>query len=113
MDRMSPLDASFLHVEDAVSHMHIGSVAIFDGPPPAPHDFERMVAGKLPAVPRYRQKVRFVPLQLGRPVWVDDPYFQLGYHLEVQEEIQEGQGRRRSVRCRRKRVHAQRENQEE
>jgi len=36
MDRMSPLDASFLHVEDAVSHMHIGSVAVFEGPPPTP-----------------------------------------------------------------------------
>jgi len=81
MDRMSPLDASFLHVEDAVSHMHIGSVAIFEGPSPAPEDFARMVDAKLGAVPRYRQKVRFVPLQLGRPVWVDDPHFQLGYHL--------------------------------
>jgi len=81
MDRMSPLDASFLHVEDAVSHMHIGSVAIFEGPSPAPEDFARMVEAKLGAVPRYRQKVRFVPLQLGRPVWVDDPHFQLGYHL--------------------------------
>jgi WS/DGAT/MGAT family acyltransferase len=78
---MSPLDASFLHVEDAVSHMHIGSVAVFEGPPPEPEDFARMVEGKLPAVPRYRQKVRFVPLQLARPVWVDDPHFQLGYHL--------------------------------
>ncbi|HTD51087.1 MAG TPA: wax ester/triacylglycerol synthase family O-acyltransferase [Acidimicrobiia bacterium] len=81
MDRMSPLDASFLHVEDAVSHMHIGSVAIFEGPAPAPEDFARMVDAKLGVVPRYRQKVRFVPLQLGRPVWVDDPHFQLGYHL--------------------------------
>ena len=81
MDRMSPLDASFLHVEDAVSHMHIGSVAVFEGPPPDPDDFAQMVEGKLPAVPRYRQKVRFVPLQLARPVWVDDPHFQLGYHL--------------------------------
>jgi WS/DGAT/MGAT family acyltransferase len=81
MDRMSPLDASFLHVEDAVSHMHIGSVAVFEGPPPSPLDVEQMVAGKLPAVPRYRQKVRFVPLDLGRPVWVDDPHFNLGYHL--------------------------------
>ena len=81
MDRMSPLDASFLHVEDAVSHMHIGSVAVFEGPPPEPEDFAHMVEGKLPAVPRYRQKVRFVPLQLARPVWVDDPHFQLGYHL--------------------------------
>jgi len=81
MDRMSPLDASFLHIENAVSHMHIGSVAIFEGPAPAYEDFEAMVAGKLPAVPRYRQKVRFVPLQLGRPLWVDDPHFNLGYHL--------------------------------
>jgi WS/DGAT/MGAT family acyltransferase len=81
MDRMSPLDASFLHIEDAVSHMHIGSVAIFDGPAPRYDQFEAMVAGKLPAVPRYRQKVRFVPLQLGRPLWVDDPHFNLRYHL--------------------------------
>ena len=81
MDRMSPLDASFLHVEDGVSHMHIGSVAIFEGPPPAYDDFRDMVVGKLPLVPRYRQKARFVPLQLGRPVWVDDRYFNPGYHL--------------------------------
>ena len=81
MDRMSPLDASFLHIEDAVSHMHIGSVAVFEGPAPRYEQFEAMVAGKLPAVPRYRQKVRFVPLQLGRPLWVDDPHFNLGYHL--------------------------------
>jgi WS/DGAT/MGAT family acyltransferase len=78
---MSPLDASFLHVEDAVSPMHIGSVAIFEGPSPTYEEFETMVSAKLPAVPRYRQKVRFVPLQLGRPLWVDDPHFNLGYHL--------------------------------
>jgi diacylglycerol O-acyltransferase len=81
MDRMSPQDASFLHIEDAVSPMHIGSVAVFEGPPPAYEEFESMVSAKLPAVPRYRQKVRFVPLQLGRPLWVDDPHFNLGYHL--------------------------------
>jgi WS/DGAT/MGAT family acyltransferase len=81
MDRMSPLDASFLHIEDAVSHMHIGSVAVFEGPAPGYDQFEAMVSGKLPAVPRYRQKVRFVPLQLGRPLWVDDPHFNLGYHI--------------------------------
>ena len=81
MERMSPLDASFLHIEDDVSHMHIGSVAIFEGPPPPYEDVSTMVAGKLPLVPRYRQKVRFVPFALGRPVWVDDPHFNLGYHL--------------------------------
>ena len=78
---MSPLDASFLHVEDAVSHMHIGSVAIFEGPPPNHEDVLAAIASKLPLVPRYRQKVRFVPLDLARPVWVDDPHFNLDYHV--------------------------------
>ena len=81
MDRMSPLDATFLHVEDEVSHMHIGSVAIFEGPPPEQDEVLRWIGGKLPLVPRYRQKVRFVPLDLGRPVWVDDPHFRLDYHV--------------------------------
>ena len=81
MDRMSPLDASFLHIENDVNHMHIGSVGIFEGPAPNYGDFADLVAGKLPVVPRYRQKVRFVPFDLGRPVWVDDSHFNLRYHL--------------------------------
>ena len=80
-DRMSPLDASFLHIEDHVSHMHIASVAIFEGPPPAFADITDMIDAKLDLVPRYRQKVRSVPFDLGRPVWVDDPHFNLEYHL--------------------------------
>ncbi|MBA2764666.1 MAG: wax ester/triacylglycerol synthase family O-acyltransferase [Thermoleophilaceae bacterium] len=81
MERMSPLDASFLHIEDGISHMHIGSVAIFEGPPPAYEDFAAMVARKLPLIPRYRQVVRFTPMGLGRPAWIDDPGFNLGYHV--------------------------------
>jgi diacylglycerol O-acyltransferase len=81
MERLSPLDASFLHLEDDRSHMHIGSVAIFEGPPAAYDEMLARIGGKLPLVPRYRQKVRFVPLALGRPVWVDDPHFQLRYHV--------------------------------
>ena len=81
MDTMSPLDASFLHIEDGVSHMHIASVAMFEGPAPAYEEVVGMIRGKLPLVPRYRQVVRFVPLQLGRPVWVDDPHFNLEYHI--------------------------------
>ncbi|GAC1324751.1 MAG: wax ester/triacylglycerol synthase family O-acyltransferase [Mycobacteriales bacterium] len=81
MQRMSPQDASFLHIEDDNTHMHIGSVVIFEGPPPAYEELCRHITGKLPLVPRYRQKVRLVPLELGRPVWVDDPHFNLGYHL--------------------------------
>jgi WS/DGAT/MGAT family acyltransferase len=80
-DRLSPLDASFLHIEDDVSHMHIASVAIFEGPPPSFSDVVDMVDAKLDLVPRYRQRVKFVPLELGRPVWVDDPHFNIEYHL--------------------------------
>jgi diacylglycerol O-acyltransferase len=80
-DRLSPLDASFLHIEDDVSHMHIASVAIFEGPQPPFEDLVAMVETKLHLVPRYRQIVKFVPLQLGRPVWVDDPHFNIEYHL--------------------------------
>jgi WS/DGAT/MGAT family acyltransferase len=83
VDRLSPLDASFLHIEDDVSHMHIASVAIFEGPAPAHDELCAMVAAKLPLVPRYRQVVKFVPLDLGRPVWVDDPHFNLEYHVRA------------------------------
>jgi diacylglycerol O-acyltransferase / wax synthase len=81
VDRLSPLDAAFLHIEDDVNLMHIGSVGIFEGPPPAFDDVRAMIAGKLPLVPRYRQRVREIPLELGRPVWVDDPHFSLDYHV--------------------------------
>ncbi len=80
-DRLSPLDASFLHIEDGVSHMHIASVAIFEGPQPPFTDIVSMVEAKLALVPRYRQVVKFVPFELGRPVWVDDPHFNIEYHL--------------------------------
>ena len=78
---MSPMDASFLHIEGPNNPMHIGGVSIFEGPAPPFERLEEMVSAKLDAVPRYRQKVRFVPLSLGRPVWVDDPHFNLTYHL--------------------------------
>jgi len=80
-DRLTPLDASFLHIEDSVSHMHIGSVGIFEGPAPRYEDLVAMVRGKLHEVPRYRQVVRRVPGDLGRPMWVDDTHFNLEYHV--------------------------------
>ena len=81
VDRLSPLDASFLHIEDSVSHMHIASVGIFEGPKPAMEDIVAMIESKLSLVPRYRRVVQHVPLELGRPVWVDDPHFNIDYHL--------------------------------
>lgn len=81
VDRLSPQDALFLHVEDGVSHMHIASVAIFGGPQPHFASIVEMISGKLRLVPRYRQVVHFVPLDLGRPVWADDPHFNIEYHV--------------------------------
>jgi WS/DGAT/MGAT family acyltransferase len=81
MEWMSPVDSSFLHVENDTTPMHIGAVSIFEGPPPPFDELRAMVAGKLGLVPRYRQKVRSVPLAVGPPVWVDDPHFSLDYHL--------------------------------
>jgi diacylglycerol O-acyltransferase len=81
MDRMNPLDASFLYLENGTTHMHIASCAVFEGPRPAYDDLVALFASKLPLVPRYRQRVRFVPFDLGRPVWVDDPSFDLDYHV--------------------------------
>ncbi|MEO9224380.1 MAG: wax ester/triacylglycerol synthase family O-acyltransferase [Acidimicrobiales bacterium] len=81
IERMSPMDVSFLHIENDVSQMHIGSIGIFEGPIPDYDTVAAMVEGKLRQVPRYRQVVKFVPLDLGRPVWVDDPHFNIGYHV--------------------------------
>ncbi|CCG02900.1 putative Acyltransferase, WS/DGAT/MGAT [Blastococcus saxobsidens DD2] len=81
MDRMSALDSGFYFAESENTPMHVGSVAVFDGPAPSYGDVVRLLLSKLPLVPRYRQRVREVPLQLGRPMWVDDPHFQILYHV--------------------------------
>lgn len=81
MDRMSTLDAEFLHLEDGNAHMHIAGICTFGGDPPSMEELRALVAAKLHLIPRYRQRVRTVPLELGRPVWVDDPHFHLDYHL--------------------------------
>jgi diacylglycerol O-acyltransferase / wax synthase len=80
-DRLTGLDASFLHIEDASSHMHVASVMIFEGPPPPYPELLDAVARRLHLVPRYRQRLAFVPLGQGRPRWVDDPHFNLRYHI--------------------------------
>lgn len=81
MERLSVLDAEFLHVEDGIAHMHIAGLSVFEGPHPSLEELTAMMAAKLHRLPRYRQRVRSVPLELGRPVWVDDPHFELGYHI--------------------------------
>ncbi|HXR29684.1 MAG TPA: wax ester/triacylglycerol synthase domain-containing protein, partial [Solirubrobacterales bacterium] len=80
-DRLTGLDSSFLHMERAGAHMHVASTSIFEGPPPSIGDFRNHIASRLHLVPRFRQKLRFVPFGQGRPVWVDDPYLNLEYHV--------------------------------
>src|SRR4051794_39323809 len=80
-DRLTPLDSSFLHLEDQASHMHVGTVLVFDGPPPEYEDFLRYVERRLHLVPRYRQKLAEVPLAQARPRWVDDENFDLSFHV--------------------------------
>jgi diacylglycerol O-acyltransferase / wax synthase len=75
------VDASFLSNESSSSHMHVGAVLIFEGPPPSYEDFLEHVRSRLDLVPRFRQKLAFPPFEAGRPLWVDDPAFNLSYHV--------------------------------
>ncbi|GAC1521542.1 MAG: wax ester/triacylglycerol synthase family O-acyltransferase [Thermoleophilaceae bacterium] len=81
MDRLSAIDASFLTEERGGSHMHVGALLVFEGPPPAYDELAEQVESRLHLVPRYRHKLAFPPLETGRPVWIDDPRFNLDYHL--------------------------------
>src|SRR3954463_9787702 len=76
-DRLSGLDTSFLHMEREGAHMHVASTIVFEGPAPGYEEFRDHISSRLHLVPRFRQKLRFVPLGQGRPVWVDDPHFTL------------------------------------
>ena len=80
-DRLSGLDTSFLHLERDGAHMHVASTVIFEGPTPDYREFVEHIESRLHLVPRFRQKVRFVPLDAGRPVWEDDPQLNLKYHV--------------------------------
>ncbi|MEO5726479.1 MAG: wax ester/triacylglycerol synthase family O-acyltransferase [Byssovorax sp.] len=80
-EQLSSLDATFLHLENRAAHMHVGAMAIFEGPPPSYVDLLALIESRLERVPRYRQRLAFVPLGQGRPVWVDDGEFDLGYHV--------------------------------
>src|SRR3954451_17185408 len=80
-DRLSAVDASFLAQESENAHMHVGAVTLFEGPPPAYEDFADQIRGRLHHVPRYRQKLAVPPVESGRPLWVDDPSFNLEFHV--------------------------------
>jgi diacylglycerol O-acyltransferase len=86
-ERLSGLDHSFLHFETPTTYMHVALTAVFEkGPLGGPSDGIDMgrirlhVESRLPLIPRYRQRLHYVPLT-NDPVWVDDERFDLGYHL--------------------------------
>jgi WS/DGAT/MGAT family acyltransferase len=80
-DRLSGLDSSFLHLERDATHMHVAGCAVFSGKAPAYEELVDEISSRLHLVPRYRQRLAFVPLEQGRPVWVDDPHFNVTYHV--------------------------------
>ena len=84
---LAPQDSAFLFFESAETHMHLGGTAIFEpGPLATPDggvDIDRIrarIASRLHQIPRYRQRLAWVPIQ-NHPVWVDDDHFNLGYHV--------------------------------
>jgi diacylglycerol O-acyltransferase len=81
MDRLSAIDAGFLAQEREGSHMHIGAILVFEGPPPDQEEFCEHVDSRMHLVPRYRQKLATPRFELGRPLWIDDPKFNIGYHI--------------------------------
>jgi diacylglycerol O-acyltransferase / wax synthase len=81
LERLTAVDASFLTNESSSSHMHIGGILIFEGPPPRYVDLVEHVRGRLDQVPRFRQRLAVPPLEAGRPLWVDDVNFNLTYHI--------------------------------
>lgn len=81
MDHLSSLDAAFLDLENDRQQMHVGSLLLFEPPAPPFEHFNAHLGACLDVVPRYRQHVLRMPLDLSRPAWVDDPHFSLAYHL--------------------------------
>ena len=85
-ERLGPLDATFLYLEEPHLPMHVGGVALFDPAAgsrgPITIDRLRLVtASRLHMVPRFRQRALFPPLSAGRPVWADDPGPDLDHHI--------------------------------
>ncbi|MCU1594093.1 MAG: acyltransferase [Frankiales bacterium] len=81
LDRLSSVDAGFLHMEEDGAHMHIGAVGVFEGPPPSIEAFRAHIDARLPRLPRYRQRIQEMPLGTGRPLWVEDTAFRLDFHV--------------------------------
>lgn len=83
-DRLTAIDAAFLEMESPTQHMHVGGLFLFEPSSTGSFDFQkflRLVRSRLHLIPRYRQKLAFMPLNLANPIWVDDANFDLSYHV--------------------------------
>ncbi|MGI8715408.1 MAG: WS/DGAT/MGAT family O-acyltransferase [Solirubrobacteraceae bacterium] len=80
-DRLTGLDSSFLHLEHDSTHMHVAGCSVFSGQAPDYDELVAQIVSRLHLVPRYRQRLAFVPFGQGRPVWVDDPHFNVAFHV--------------------------------
>jgi WS/DGAT/MGAT family acyltransferase len=85
VDRLSPLDASFLRLETPDVHMHVGWVSLFVPPPggarPTVEGLRASISARLPHLPRFRQRLGFPPAGMSDPFWVDDPSFDVAEHV--------------------------------
>jgi WS/DGAT/MGAT family acyltransferase len=81
VERLTRLDASFLYLEEPGTPMHVGGVLILEPPPGGLEALAALIEARLPLVPRYRQRVAEVPGHVANPVWVDDPDFDITYHV--------------------------------
>jgi len=82
-DRLSSLDVSFLYLEEATTPMHVGGVVTFQAPETG-FDLDRLtrlIETRIGLVPRYRQKVKWVPGRIANPVWIDDEDFDVHFHV--------------------------------
>jgi diacylglycerol O-acyltransferase / wax synthase len=86
MRQLTSLDAQFLNMESRGTFGHVGSLAIYD-PSTAPgggltvQDLCRLVGGRLHLLPPLRRRLVDVPLGLDLPYWIDDPDFDLDFHI--------------------------------
>lgn len=85
MERLSGLDTTFLTFETPSVHMHVAQTAIFDSKTvPGGYDFSKVkehIRSRLHLVPPFRRRVVEVPFNLHHPLWVEDPDFDLDYHV--------------------------------
>src|SRR5436305_7419951 len=85
MERLSGLDASFLYLESPNNHMHVAATMTFDpSTVEGGYSFDtvrELLQSRLHLLPQFRQRLAAVPFNLHHPVWVEDPDFDLDYHL--------------------------------